>query len=99
MEKPNWYVFVEKNGKIREWNVFDHYGFYEDFKKWLDECDTIQEFAEEIERETRYYFWSRCEYEVVMSDMFDRAERKVDVYTQLIANWDRFVEYSWTFKI
>lgn len=99
MEKPIWNVIVEKNNKIISWNIFDHWGFYSEFRKWLDESESIDVFGYEMERETRYYFWSRCEYEIVVNDLFDRAEKKIDVYDQVCANWDRFISYLWSFKI
>ena len=48
-----------------------------------------------IERELRhkcmYYFWSKCEYEVVVTGFPDtKTERKIDIYDQLDANWETF---------
>lgn len=99
MNKPVWNVIAVRNNKVVNWNVFDHWNFYEDFQKWLKDTDNIDDFEYEMERETRYYFWSRCEYEIVVRDMFDQAEKKVDIYSQLRANWDRFISYLWSFKI
>lgn len=44
-----------------------------------------------------YHFWSRCEYEVIIREWCGReAERKVDIYEQLMLNWDRFIDYCWS---
>ena len=48
-----------------------------------------------------YYFWSKCEYEIIITcwpkwDKF--KEEKIDVYSQLNLNWDKFVNYIWENK-
>lgn len=45
-----------------------------------------------------YYFWSKCEWEIIISgwpprDDFNDA--KIDVYDQVKLNWDKFVDYTW----
>ena len=45
-----------------------------------------------------YYFWARCEYEVVISGWppaHGDVDRKVDIYEQLMLNWYAFVDYVW----
>lgn len=39
-----------------------------------------------------YYFWAKCEYEVIVSAWPSRehSERKIDIYSQLRANWEIF---------
>lgn len=48
-----------------------------------------------IERELRhkcmYYFWGKCEYEVIVTGWPDtNTEKKIDIYQQLEANWEIF---------
>ena len=54
-------------------------------------------YAPELRHELMYHFWSRCEYEVLIKEWCGReAERKVDIYEQLMLNWDRFIDYCWS---
>ena len=46
-------IYINKNGN--------------DVKKDLRKCKTKEEFAEKIKSHLMYYFWSKCEYEVVIS--------------------------------
>ena len=45
-----------------------------------------------------YYFRSKCEWEVIVGAWVasDRVPgRKVDVYEQVMLNWDVFIRYVW----
>jgi len=45
----------------------------------------------ELRRKCMYYFWSKCEYEVIVTGWPDtNTERKIDIYQQLDANWELF---------
>ena len=69
---------------------------------WSDEfkkCKSLDELIEysiemRLDRLCMYYFWSKCEYEVIVSAWppRDGSERKIDIYTQLKENWDIFKE-------
>ena len=69
---------------------------------WSDEfkkCKSLDELIEysiemRLERLCMYYFWSKCEYEVIVSAWPPRegSEEKIDIYDQLKANWDIFKE-------
>lgn len=55
-------------------------------------------YAEELRRSLFYYYCSKCEWEVVIGPWCgDRGtkEIKVDVYMQVMNNWDIFVDYVW----
>ena len=58
--------------------------------------DVLIEYAVEkqLDRLCMYYFWSKCEYEVIVSAWPPRegSDRKIDIYTQLKENWDIFKE-------
>ena len=91
--------------------------------------DNFEEFANSIRDSLQYYYWSKCEYETIITswppyienEELDRlnkekAERikesgkfyrtsvqlnvghKIDIYTQVMMNWDRFIDYLWTNK-
>lgn len=95
-----WYVFREdvNRKKIYEFNVFNHSHFIDDckevFKKFKGDRETIEK---EIQRWLRYYYWCKCEHEIVITGFppTDKIRRKVDIYTQILMNWDRFFEYLW----
>ena len=93
-----WNVFLEdfNHKKIIIWNVFDHYSFYESLKKGLKKYKEKKEFSEYLKREAMYCFWSKCEYEIILSDWPPSNKfknEKVDVYDQLNLNWDAFIDY------
>ena len=45
----------------------------------------------ELRRKCQYYFWAKCEYEVIVTGWPDtKTERKIDIYEQLDANWETF---------
>ena len=48
-----------------------------------------------------YYFWSKCEYEILITTWFERKDfkdEKIDVYDQLQLNWNAFIDYIWKNK-
>ncbi len=72
-----WNVIIEDNGRIVVFNVFDHYGFLRDlvkakkqYKKDLKEMTeekALERFVEKVDRELSYYYWSKCEWEVIVT--------------------------------
>lgn len=47
--------------------------------------------GEKLKKECLYYFWAKCEHEVIIKDMFrDDVEHKADIYEQLTMNWESF---------
>ena len=96
-----WNVFVGdfNHGIIETHNVFDHYRFMDDCryaaKKYKDDRD---EFEKYIKRSLMYYYWSKCEWEVVI-DHWPHSDRrkakKVDAYDQVMMNWEHFINYVW----
>lgn len=48
-----------------------------------------------LKRKCQYHFWSKCEYEVVVQTWpSGKHSRKIDVYAQLLANWDVFCKIA-----
>lgn len=129
-EKLVWNVFVEDINarKIKIHNIFDHYRFMEDLvniKKKYGEDFT--KFSEEVRKSLKYYYWSKCEWEVVVTswppyvdgkevkrlteevtehtkkygrfiirtDVNLDTKTKIDVYDQVMMNWDVFIRYLW----
>lgn len=95
-----WNVYVEDfNGKrIRKFNIFDHGRLMDDFDKNIRKIKTFEEFCEEFERDLRYYYWSKCEWEVILSGFpahDDFHEEKIDVFDQIMLNKEIFFKYVW----
>ena len=57
---------------------------------------TRKEFDGFLKSEAMYRFWSKCEYEMNVSSIHADRPRKVDVYSQLKMNWQRFSDYMWS---
>ena len=95
---PEWYVYVEDyNGKqIKKFNVFHSLNFWNGCKQTFKRYKDIKKIEEEIKSWAMYSFWSKCEYEIVITGLINRKdfkESKTDVYDQLLMNWDSFFEY------
>lgn len=98
-----WNVFYHNwnSRKIDTYNVFHHAGFLKDVEKYLKKCESREAFAEELRRSLLYYFLSRCEWEVLICPWIDSSKdkpKKVDVYQQVMLNWDKFLDYVWSYK-
>ena len=98
-----WYViYYDRHlDMIGIFNVFDHREFFDDVQKSLKNCDVIDSFADKLRHSLLYYFGYKYEWEIVIrpwSGGRDTQERKVDVYWQVMNNWDRFLEYVWSAK-
>ncbi len=104
MKKLEWNVIYNENNsrdKIGLFNVFYHIRFNDDVKKHLKKCQTKAELSEALKHSAMYYFWSKSEWEIVISPLCERDDKrwvKVDVYWQLEINWDLFVDYVWSAK-
>ena len=98
-----WNVYVENINaqKIIVANLFNHGGFWNDCCKALKKYgDSKEDFLNEIKDSLTYYFWSRSEWEVIVSEWPPRdrgkpVEIKIDVYDQVMNNWHIFSEYVW----
>ena len=103
-----WNVYVENfNGrKIEVHNVFNHCGLMEDLAKDMKKVHVREDrpeekkwFLERLRRHLMYYYWSKCEWEIIITSWPPVKEgfkdEKVDVYDQLLLNWPAFAEYVW----
>lgn len=93
-----WYVYYHDSNKqeIIKWNIFNHGSFKKEVDVLLKEKIDKDDFSEKLKKEAMYYFWSKCEYEIILSPWAGRADDiKIDVYDQIMMNFDRFVDYCW----
>lgn len=96
-----WYVYYHDSNaqKIIKWNVFNHGSFKKEVDKILKEKLSKKVFSEKLKRKTMYCFWSKCQYEIILSSWTGRANNiKIDIYDQIMMNFDSFVDYVWSFK-
>lgn len=128
MAKIAYYVFVESinNRKIEKYNVLTE-GIVAKIKERTEGISDKAQFAEEVSRLLRYYYWAKCEWEITITewparvtpdevlrlsneietyqkkynktpyslDTRLRVDEKIDVYTQIMLNWDIFINYVW----
>ena len=96
-----WYAYYHSwnEDKIEPFNVFDHGSFLEDCKKNSKKnIHDYDAFCEQLRRDAMYYYWSKCEWEIVLAPWVRKnedAEIKIDVYDQLRLNWEAFCKYTW----
>lgn len=105
------------DNKIEVYNVFDHWRFCEDIDKSVKKYKKamkqegltkrlkkalLDNFKETIENDLMYYFWSKYEWEIGITEPFEDhiikqdckyPWEKVDVYDQIKMNFDIFFDY------
>lgn len=86
--KPFNVIHWDPNGK-----KFESYDvmplFIERYRKTKTKPKTIQEIKTFIEQESMYQYWSRCEYEIILSDFPNgQCSEKWDIHKQVIMNLD-----------
>ena len=84
--------------EIEPFNIFDHAGFRSDIERYLKTCKDKEDFAERVKSSLMYYYWSRSEWEIIISPWCGgrhTQDRKIDVYSQVALNWEHFIEYLW----
>lgn len=103
-----WNVFyhdINKN-KITTLNILKQHGSFNEYiKKAFKKCKTKDEFAEVLRRELMYYFWSKCEWELIIEitednriilspwcECRDTDLTKVDVTDDENFDWRGFAE-------
>ena len=103
-----WFVFIEDINKkrIRVYNIFEHKDFMEDcndaWENYKNKHHDFLRYQENIDSILMYYFWCKCEWEIILSnfppsDSFH--EKKIDVYQQVKINWDKFIDYIFSYYI
>ena len=65
--KPLSWLVTHHDCNADKIKYYDILKYRQDFiKKLKKQCTTKEEFAEKMEREMMYYFWSKCEWEVII---------------------------------
>lgn len=102
MLKWNVYIGNFNSKEIEIHNIFDHCRFWEDcIKNKKKNKNNKEEFVKQLRTDLQYYYWCKCEWEVTIHHFPESKrmkDKKVDVYQQVIMNWDRFIDYLWDNK-
>lgn len=95
-----WYVYYYDQNKeqIVRLNIFDHIGFTENLKILRSKRYILNEFSSELQHIAKYYFWSKYEYEIFIEPWNSDESAKIDVFDQLMLNWDAFAKYCYNYE-
>lgn len=96
----NVYRYDFNRRKIEKFNVFEHGRFKEDVDKCLLKNDDKESFEKELKNTLMYYYWSKSEWEIIIAPWIgdENSKVKIDVYDQVMMNWNKFVNYVWSCK-
>ena len=99
------YYYSINRDEIKEFNIFDHRRFREDVQKLAKKRIKKENFKEKLRRELLYYFWSKCEWELVIEVTEDNHiflkpwcgcrepdKVRVDVTNDNSFDWNGFAE-------
>ena len=96
--KWNVYYYNINRQKIESYNIFEHGSFAHYVKEAIKKYKEKESFTEQLKRELQYYFWSKAEWEIIITPWCGNKspdEIKIDVYDQVMLNWEIFVDYVW----
>lgn len=102
-----WYVYRHdtNKGKIIKYNVVNT-GVIDHLIKMLNQIKeekghwNYDDFKEAAKQIYRYYYWSKSEHEIVIKEWVGKeTEEKIDVFDQLMLNWDIFVDHLYDYVI
>lgn len=94
----NVYIHNYNKNKMEPYNIFDHSGFKYEVKQAVKKYKDKDAFIDKLRIELSYYFWSKCEWEVIITPWIGKkesCETKIDVFDQVMINWDIFSNYVW----
>lgn len=100
-----WNVYIENVNRsaIEVYNIFDHGRFVQSCAAMVSKVgENRAEFDKKLRSEVMYYFWSKCEWEIILDawPSFPKFKPlKVSVYDQVNLNWDIFADYVWNHRI
>lgn len=67
-----------------------------DIENYYKAPETYDEFKRFVESESRYMFWARCEWEVIVTDWpVGKGSHKMDVHEQVMMNIDVICRILW----
>ena len=94
----NVYKFYPSANQVKVFNIFSNDRFKTRVRILRKTSISKEAFIKDLERELMCYFWSKYEYEISISELFPTygyEPLKVDVYSQVMLNWEVFANYVW----
>jgi len=87
MKNFNVIIFDFNSKKFESYNVIPY--LVDCYNNSKNKPKTFDEFKEFIRKQAMYQWWSRCQYEIIISDWPSSGiEEKWDVYKQVMMNID-----------
>lgn len=91
MKQFNAIIYNPNKEKFEPYNVMDF--FVDEYNEDKENLKTFDEFKKFVERKSMWMFWSRCEYEIILSDWPPSGvEEKWDIHRQIMMNIDIVTE-------
>ena len=91
-------VYIDNNHEIREYNIFNHPYLKEklcEFSYRYRKDQNLEQFISDFDSILRYCFWSKCEWEIVLTSWPPYIElNEFDRVREEIANHDK----KWGYK-
>ena len=91
-----WNVFRENANtrQVEVYNIFDHTSFKHNILQEYSICPSKAIFVDKLRRELMHYFWSKCEWEVVITDWpthitVEEIEELNDELSRYESRWHR----------
>ena len=73
--------------KFEEYNIFPY--LERCYKEAKQKPETFEEFKQFVENKSRYQWWARCEYEIILLDWpVQETKEKWDIHRQVMMNID-----------
>lgn len=94
--KYNVLVYDWNKKRVIPYNILSHIDAKEIAKKIKNEEITNRiSLTDYVDRQLRYYCWSRAEYEIMVGDLCGRMEEfdKIDAYYQATLNFDMIINH------
>ena len=93
MNKFNVLIFNFNSRKVQSYNIIPYLIECYKRKPKSKRPSTFEEFKEFIIKESRYQWWSRCQYEIVITGFpIQNESEKIDVYYQVMMNLDIIIK-------
>ena len=91
MKQFNVIIYDINRKKFKPYDVMDF--FVDEYNEEENKPKTFDEFKEFVERKSMWRFWSRCEYEIILTDWPPSGvEEKWDIHRQILMNIDIITE-------
>ena len=95
MNKFNVLRWNFNSDQLEQYDILPY--FRDQYKTSKEKLKTIDDVKKFIERESRYQFWSRCEYEMICHGWPRiKNDYKIDIHDQVMMNIDIIAKILYT---